>query len=129
MPPDYVVALVTPDDTAVIRGKEYIIPRDNIVFEYGLFLGKLGRDKTFFVTPKNTPDMQIMSDLNGVSTVRYRFSPNAGPDQAKEDLLEAVSAISIYIYQMERSDMESQEGGDLKPTNPIIPPKAKIFFP
>lgn len=129
LPPDYVVALVTPDDTAVIKGKEYIIPRDNVVFEYGLFLGKLGRDKTFFVTPRNTPDLQIMSDLNGVSTVRYRFSPNAGPDQAKEDLLEAVSAISVYIYQMERLDMESQEVTDLKPANPIIPPKTKIFFP
>lgn len=129
MPPNYVVVLVTPDDTAVIKGKEYIIPRDNVVFEYGLFLGKLGLDKTFFVTPKNTPDLQIMSDLKGISTVRYRFSPNAGPDQAKEDLLEAVSTISICIYQMERSDMESQEAAELKPTNPLIPPKTKIYFP
>ena len=129
--PDYVVALVTPDDTAAVRGKEYIVPRDNVVFEYGLFLGKLGRDKTFFVTPKNTPDLQIMSDLHGVSTVRYQFSPDAGPNQAKEDLLGAVSAISILIYQMERLDMESQEIPDFKSSNLKTPPKTpnKIIFP
>ena len=110
--PDYVVSLVTPDDKAVVRGIEYIVPRDNVVFEYGLFLGRLGRDNTFLVTPKNTPDLQIMSDLRGVSTVRYQFSPDAGPNQAKEDLLGAVSAISVYIYQMERPDTDSQATTD-----------------
>lgn len=121
--PNYAVALVTPDDTAIIRGQQYIVPRDNVTFEYGLFLGKLGRDRTFLVTPENTPDLQIMSDLHGVETIRYQFSPDADINQAKHDLLSAVYGISILIYQMENPRGEAEVPLDSSEPNPPIKPK------
>ena len=122
--PAYAVALVTPDDTAEIKGKSYIIPRDNVIFEYGLFLGKLGRKKSFLVMPDNTPDLQIMSDLHGVTTIKYSFSPTANVVQAGRDLTSAVSKIVTPIYKMEglRPSPPPRPDPKPKPEKPVFPP-------
>ena len=38
---DYAVLVLTPDDLNLTRGKEQNVPRDNVVFELGLFMGAL----------------------------------------------------------------------------------------
>src|SRR4030095_10944044 len=35
---DFAILLLTPDDFARKRGKRIIIPRDNVIFELGLFM-------------------------------------------------------------------------------------------
>jgi len=37
--------LITPDDSAVIRGVAQNIPRQNVIFEFGLFVASLGRER------------------------------------------------------------------------------------
>lgn len=127
--PAYAVALVTPDDTRIDKsdGKEYIIPRDNVIFEFGLFLGRLGREKTFLVTPNNTPDLQLMSDYKGVSGVSYSFSPTADVVQAGRDLISAVSRIvmPIYIRWKSLERFHPQEPS----TVPDRPLKTSPYFP
>lgn len=44
---DFAVLVLTPDDIVVSRDKEHFGPRDNVVFELGLFMGRLGRARTF----------------------------------------------------------------------------------
>jgi predicted nucleotide-binding protein with TIR-like domain len=46
----------------VVRNDETLGPRDNIVFELGLFMGRLGRERTFIVRPASGP-LKIPSDL------------------------------------------------------------------
>lgn len=36
--------IATPDDKVVRRGKDQLVPRDNVMLEYGLFTGAHGRD-------------------------------------------------------------------------------------
>jgi hypothetical protein len=48
--------------------------RDNVVFELGLFVGGIGRDRTFIVVPDNTPDLRLPSDLAGVTVGTYETS-------------------------------------------------------
>lgn len=67
---DFAALVVTPDDVVESRGERQLSPRDNIIFEAGLFFGKLGRQRTFLVCPKDG-DQKFPSDLAGLTTVRY----------------------------------------------------------
>jgi len=63
----YAIVLLTPDD----RGAEASLPfekqrpraRQNVIFELGYFIGKLGRDR---VTALYAPNVEIPSDYSGV---------------------------------------------------------------
>jgi predicted nucleotide-binding protein len=43
---DFAMVVMTPDDVTVSREKEERAPRDNLVFELGLFIGALGRNRS-----------------------------------------------------------------------------------
>src|ERR1019366_6665779 len=49
---DFAVFVFAPNDALRLRQKKYAAVRDNVVFELGLFMGKLGRQRTFIVVPK-----------------------------------------------------------------------------
>lgn len=82
---DFAILVYTPDDEAVIRGGRVSIPRDNVVFETGLFMGKLGRDRTFFVAPSRIENFHLLSDLSGISYGKYN-------DQRSDNNLKAALA-------------------------------------
>ncbi len=65
---DFAVMLATPDDLVTARGKSLLSPRDNILFELGLFMGRLGRGRTLLIHPRNA-QLKLPSDLLGVATV------------------------------------------------------------
>lgn len=67
---DFAALITSADDTVVSRGRESQAPRDNIVFELGLFMGALSRNRTFLVVPQGV-DIKIPTDLLGISTLRY----------------------------------------------------------
>ena len=67
---DFSVLILTPDDMTASRGKKKTSPRDNVVFELGLFMGSLGRDRTFIVTPRGV-DMKLPTDLLGITHVPF----------------------------------------------------------
>jgi predicted nucleotide-binding protein with TIR-like domain/PilZ domain-containing protein len=63
---DFAVLVLSPDDWSAKRGVESRAPRDNVLFELGLFMGALGRDRTFVVSAKDEMP-EIPSDLAGVT--------------------------------------------------------------
>jgi CRP/FNR family cyclic AMP-dependent transcriptional regulator len=67
---DFAILVLTADDTVVSRDMERAAPRDNCVFELGLFMGALGRDRTFIVKPRGE-DIKVPSDLLGVTALEY----------------------------------------------------------
>ena len=40
---DFAVMILSPDDMTESRDQSYAFPRDNVLFELGLFMGRLGR--------------------------------------------------------------------------------------
>jgi hypothetical protein len=67
---DFAVLVLTPDDVTESRGDSKKSPRDNVLFECGLFMGRLGRERTFIVCDRST-EMKLPSDLAGVSLISY----------------------------------------------------------
>jgi hypothetical protein len=67
---DFAALILSPDDKMTVRNDETLGPRDNVIFELGLFMGRLGRERTFIVRPESGP-LKIPSDLAGMSVATY----------------------------------------------------------
>jgi hypothetical protein len=81
---DNAVFVFSPDDLTTIRGDDKAVARDNVVFELGLFIGRLGRDKCFFIVPRNTSKLHIPTDLLGIKPLEF------SPDRDDENLVAAL---------------------------------------
>ncbi len=76
---DYAVVVLSPDDVRQMRGSTSSIPRDNVIFEMGLLIGKLGRNKVFMVVPEVPQwpatlegiDLRLPSDISGMLLLGY----------------------------------------------------------
>lgn len=66
----FAVLVASPDDELVKRGVATPAMRDNLLLEFGLFAGALGRRRAFFVCP-SAPTISIPSDLLGIVTATY----------------------------------------------------------
>lgn len=64
----------TPEDVIHIRDEKLRTTRDNVVFELGLFIGRLGRDKCFIIMPNGIADFHLPTDLLGLNAAT--FDPN-----------------------------------------------------
>lgn len=69
---DFAIAVAHADDVVITRGDEWPAVRDNVVFELGLFMGRLGRRRAFLMEPRNA-DLKLPSDLAGLTTIPYRY--------------------------------------------------------
>lgn len=67
---DFAVLVLTPDDLVTKREKSGQQPRDNVLFELGLFMGKLGRDRTFIVHERKT-SLDLPTDLAGITPATF----------------------------------------------------------
>lgn len=70
---DFAVIVTSKDDIIKSRGAKNTSPRDNVIFELGLFMGALSRERTLVLVPKGV-DFKIPSDLLGMTHIPYAFS-------------------------------------------------------
>jgi CRP/FNR family cyclic AMP-dependent transcriptional regulator len=76
---DFAIAIAQPDDTVKSRGKIKSSPRDNVIFELGLFIGRIGRHRSLLLEPRRDA-VKLPSDLTGLTTISY--TPATGRDLA-----------------------------------------------
>ena len=68
---DFGILIGTQDDKVEVRGSDSPQPRDNILFELGLFIGRLGLNNCAFLIDK---DIKLLSDIKGISLARFERS-------------------------------------------------------
>lgn len=78
---DYAAVVLTPDDMITSRDNTMLGPRDNALFELGLFMGRLGRERTFVIRPRGD-GLKIPSDLAGLTTAAYDWPRSDGNHKA-----------------------------------------------
>lgn len=76
---DFGIAILQDDDIIVSRDTEQRGPRDNVIFELGLFMGLLTRKRTFIALPRGVMQ-KLASDLAGLTPFEYKTDINKNHD-------------------------------------------------
>lgn len=76
---DFAIAIAHADDVTSSRGQQWPAPRDNVIFELGLFMGRLGTERAILMEPRDE-QVKLPSDYAGLQTVGYVWQK--GPDAA-----------------------------------------------
>jgi len=78
---DFAVIVWGPDDITESKGDSKASPRDNVIFECGLFMGAVGRERVFIICDQSI-ELKIPSDLAGVTLATYDGTRVSGPNGA-----------------------------------------------
>lgn len=65
---DFAALIISNDDVTTSRHKQEKSPRDNVLLELGLFMGRLGRERTFVIHEKGA---KVPSDLSGLTRIPF----------------------------------------------------------
>lgn len=90
---DFGVAIANPDDLVRARHRQQHAPRDNVIFELGFFMSRLGRQRTLLLVPRGK-DVKIPSDYKGITPIPYNLP---------SDDLPLSSALAPTVTQIKRT--------------------------
>jgi CRP/FNR family cyclic AMP-dependent transcriptional regulator len=94
---DFAIAIATLDDVINTRRTEHGIVRDNVLFEIGLFMARLGRPRTLILVEKDK--FPLTSDLKGVTTLVYEVD-DSGIETKSVKLDAPLAKIKDVISQL-----------------------------
>ncbi|ACR11906.1 conserved hypothetical protein [Teredinibacter turnerae T7901] len=93
---DFALFIFAPDDISEIRSRKEHVVRDNVIFEMGLFVGAIGKSRSFILKPRGI-EMHLPTDLLGVTPADYDAGRSDG------DLVSATNrACSLIKSEVER---------------------------
>ena len=80
---DFAVFVFEADDLANIRrhnteSEPTPVVRDNVIFEFGLFVGSIGRSRAYWISPAGITSPELPTDLAGL--VHLTFSSQGNSD-------------------------------------------------
>lgn len=85
---DFAILVLTPDDITTSRKTKKVSPRDNVIFELGLFMGSLSRERCFFIHNELT-DLKLPTDLMGIMGATYKYQADGNSKDASKEFLAA----------------------------------------
>lgn len=94
---DYAILVATGDDVITSRKKQSKGARDNVLFEFGLFAGGLGRSRVFYLLESGT---KLPSDLFGLTLPTI---PAANAANHEEKVIAAIDEIRKHIIAKEKT--------------------------
>jgi hypothetical protein len=114
---DFAVFVLHPEDRVNIRGEESLAVRDNVLFELGLFLGKLGRSRNFFIAPSMRADVKLRlpSDLSGITPAKYDPATKLLQASVGKSLLQLKQAIRNLTARFSPKTVLYDTGQSIRP--------------
>jgi hypothetical protein len=119
---DFAALVLTADDLTTSRQISALGPRDNVLFELGLFMGRLGRSRTFVIRPRG--EVKIPSDLAGLTAAVYDWPRADGNHKAAvgpacDSIREMIRSLGISETKMTAQiravqDEQVRQGTDLQ---------------
>jgi hypothetical protein len=94
---DFAVFVLSADDLVQRRNQWGSAPRDNVLFESGLFMGRLGRERTFLVHCRQD-ELLLPTDLAGITVASYL--PPSEPRYLHAALSAATSPILAAVQTL-----------------------------
>lgn len=94
---DFALLVFGQDDSAIVRGAEFPAVRDNVIFELGLLMGTLGRDRAFWLSPRGAKGPRTMTDLSGIVHLEFDEPALNDPKAISNSLLPIRDAIYEQI--------------------------------
>jgi predicted nucleotide-binding protein len=89
---DFAVMVFGPDDVIFSRGNRQVGPRDNVIFELGLFMGALERKRAFVIAPRGKK-LKIPTDILGTNFVMYPLGGNKSLNRAIDEACESLKKV------------------------------------
>jgi tetratricopeptide (TPR) repeat protein len=112
---DFGIFVFTPDDHIKMKNKKDLTVRDNVLFELGLFIGKLGKTRCYIVMPDNT-EFHFPSDLIGMTPGKYEAP------RTDNNLQAATGSVSHKIQEaiikfgcLNKSNEDTENATDITP--------------
>jgi|GEM_PF-1318209 len=101
---DFAIFVFSFEDLTRIRNEEVKTTRDNVLFELGLFVSRMGRQRCFIVMPKSKKKLHLPTDLLGIKPAIY------DPNRADANLLAALGPASNQIRRsIKRQDLRREK--------------------
>lgn len=97
---DFAIFIFSPDDFSEVRGESFNTVRDNVILEFGIFLGILGLERCYIVKPKGVKT-KLPSDLLGVNYLKYdiddfKVNKQTGVSNATDVILDKIDSLSFF---------------------------------
>lgn len=103
---DFGAFIFSGDDEIISREEHSLGVRDNVLLEFGLFVGALGRSRTFIVAPSEYgKSIKVASDLLGITVAPYKNKPS----DYKTALGPAANSIRKAIQKRKRREYRNQD--------------------
>lgn len=99
---DFGIFIFAPDDVLRIREETLGAVRDNVLFEFGLFLGALGKERAFFILPQEQGMLRLPTDLLGISTITFVPRPDRVEAALGPACFRVLQAIEKHGVRQER---------------------------
>lgn len=105
---DFAIMILTADDLRLSRERIELSGRDNVVFEFGLFLGRLERKRAFLLRDSA---VGIPSDWKGITLAPFDVD-KASPEEPTKTLTKACEELRVLMQEF----LESPQVGFLPST-------------
>ena len=100
---DFALFVFGQDDTLIIRGNTTKVVRENVLFELfelGLFIGRIGRERAIWLSPQGTKAPDSISDLDGIIHLTFDEPDGSNAGSLPELLSASVAKICKQVSEL-----------------------------